>query len=48
MWLVKNGVPYDIAMEMSEAEILAHCVALGQFEGQEFDWNMMQWRKRSE
>lgn len=43
MWLVKNGVPYDVAFEMSDAERLAHVVVLGEFEGNKFDWRRVRW-----
>ncbi len=47
LWLVKNGVPYDVAFDLPEWEALAHAVVFGMFEGQEFSWVTMQMRQRS-
>ena len=46
LWLVKNGVPYEKAMEMDRVELLAHSVVFGEFEGSTFDWRAMRWEKR--
>lgn len=46
LWLVKNGVPYDIAMTLDDAERLAYAVIFGQFEGSVFDWTRGQWKER--
>jgi len=46
LWLVKNGVPWSEAFELDQAEVMAFCVTFGEFEGGEFDWSSMQWRKK--
>ncbi len=46
MFLVKNGVPYDVAFSLGSAEKLAHCVALGEDAYNTFDWNSMSWIER--
>lgn len=41
-WLVKNGVPYTVAMEeMSDAEVMAHSIAFSEMEGYRFNWKSM-------
>lgn len=46
MWLVRNGIPYDVALTLPDAEVLGHCVIFGEFEGGEFSWSEMQWRRK--
>ena len=46
LWLVKNGVPYDVAFSLDDADLLAHVIVLGEFEGLEWSWSSMQWVER--
>ncbi len=46
MFLVKNHVPYDVALSLGPAEKLAHCVVLGEDASNKFDWGSMTWLKR--
>jgi len=46
LWLVKNGVPYDVAFNMGEADILAHMIVFASFEGTNFDWRRMRWEPK--
>ncbi|WP_424139365.1 hypothetical protein [Roseomonas chloroacetimidivorans] len=43
---MKNGVPYDRAISMSDEERFAHAVIFAGFEGTEFDWQRMRWKER--
>jgi hypothetical protein len=45
LWLVKNGVPYERAFDMEDAERIAHSVVFGEFEGQKFNWSTMRFEK---
>jgi hypothetical protein len=47
LWLVKNGVPYDVAFQMDHAERMAHCVVFGELEGNEYDWTALRWRVKN-
>lgn len=47
LWLVKNGVPYDVAFSLNEIDRLAHMILLGSFEGNEWDWNRMMWSPKT-
>lgn len=44
LWLVKNGVPYDVAFALQPHERMAHAIVFGEFEGNEFDWSAMRFR----
>ncbi|MEW9304554.1 hypothetical protein ACETRX_03840 [Labrys portucalensis] len=46
LYLVKNGVPYDVALSLSSSEALAHYVVFGEFEGNKWDWKEMKWEPR--
>jgi hypothetical protein len=43
LYLVKNGVPFDVAFSLSSVERLAFVIALGTLEGHDFDWSSMSW-----
>jgi hypothetical protein len=43
--LVKNNVPFDVAMSFDTANLLAWNVILNELEGASFDWEIMKWRK---
>jgi len=45
MHCVRRGVPYDIAMRMSPARLLAHVVAIGEDEGGTFDFPTRTWQE---
>jgi hypothetical protein len=46
-YLVKNGVPYEVAMHMSAARRLAWSVTFGELDGQRFDWDSMAWEPKN-
>ena len=45
---MKNGVPYDIAFSLGEADIAAYAIIFGELASDEnkFNWDMMRWEKR--
>jgi hypothetical protein len=43
LYLVKCGVPFDIAFSLKEDERLAFVVIMGTLDGHEFDWRKMRW-----
>ena len=45
MFLVKNGIPFDVAFSLGPAEKVAYCVVMGELNGSSFDWETMSWRK---
>ena len=47
LWLVKNGVPYDLAFNLDDRELLAHVIVMGGFEGCNWDWNAMSWETKT-
>uniref|UniRef100_E6PQ86 Uncharacterized protein n=1 Tax=mine drainage metagenome TaxID=410659 RepID=E6PQ86_9ZZZZ len=38
-------MPWETAINLSPAEVLAFCVAAGELEGGKFDWRSMSWEK---
>jgi hypothetical protein len=40
---VKNGVPYDVAFTLDDADRLAHLIVLGEHEGNRWNWRRMGW-----
>lgn len=46
MWLIKNGVPYDVAFSYTAEERFAACVVMSEFEGKTFDWEAMAFKER--
>jgi hypothetical protein len=44
--LVKNGVPWDVAMNLDPIERQGMCIRFGIMEGGVFDWETGGWRKR--
>jgi len=44
--MVKNGVPFDVAMSMTEEVRLAWVITLGEQDGGEFDYSSMSWKER--
>jgi hypothetical protein len=43
---VKNGVPYDVALCLSDADVAAYSIIFGELDGQKFNWNAMAWDTR--
>jgi hypothetical protein len=46
LYLVRNGVPFDVAFCLPADERLAWVVALGTLEGGAFDFVSMRWKER--
>jgi hypothetical protein len=44
--VLKNGVPYEVAIQLDEDELIAYCVVFGQMEGQIWNWSLMQFEER--
>jgi len=43
LYLVRNGVPFDVAFSLDEKERLAWVVAFGTLDGRTFDWSAGAW-----
>jgi len=46
VYLVKNGVPFDVALSLPEEVATAWAIALGEQDGGEFDFVAMRWKPR--
>ena len=46
LYLVRNGVPFDVAFSLPADERLAWVVVFGTLDGGEFDFVSMRWKER--
>jgi len=46
MFLIRSGIPFDVAFSLGPAEKLAYCVAMGEIEGSTFNWETMAWMEK--
>ena len=46
MFLVKNGVPFDVAFSLDDEERSAWAIIFCQFEGNKFDWTRGRWAEK--
>lgn len=48
-YLIKCGIPFDVAWSLGYDEVLAYCITFCEMEGVSvFDWGAMKWQKRQE
>lgn len=45
LWLVHNGVPFEVAFKMGELDRAAFAIIFSQFQGGEFDWDRMAFKE---
>ena len=45
LWLIKNGIPYDVAFGLSDERRTAWAIVFSEFEGGKFDWLNWQWKE---
>lgn len=43
LFLVTNGVPFDVAFSLDEDERLAWVVVIGRLKGREYNWQTKDW-----
>lgn len=43
--LAARGVPWEVAIQLSQAELLGYCVAAGEIDGGKFNWGAMEWER---
>ena len=46
LYLVKNGVPYQTAMDMDDDWVAAHAIVFGEMDGATFCTSAMQWKEQ--
>lgn len=46
LWLVKNGVPFDVAFSVDDVTRAAWAIILSEHEGATFNWATMDWDKQ--
>lgn len=45
LFLVRNGVPFDVAFSLDSDERAAWVIALGTLQGRRFDFDTMEWKE---
>jgi hypothetical protein len=45
LWLVKNGVPYDVAFSLDPFDLYAYSIIFGEMAGNTWNWKRMAWDK---
>lgn len=46
LWLVKNGVPFNVSFELDDITRTGWSIIFSEFEGQKFNFDSMGWEKR--
>lgn len=47
LYLVRNGVPFDVAFSLPPDEAMAWGIIFGEMDGNTWDFNSMAWKKQS-
>lgn len=45
LWLIKNGIPYDVALSLDDEELFAYCIIFSELEGSKFNWKLMRFEE---
>jgi hypothetical protein len=45
LWLVRNGIPFDVAFGVDDVTRAAWSIVFSEMEGNTFDWNRMEFFK---
>lgn len=43
LYLVKNGVPFDVAFSLPQHEVVAWTIIFGELDGGKWSWSSMSW-----
>jgi hypothetical protein len=43
LYLVQNGVPFDVAFSLNTMDRTAYVIAIGTLNGNVFDWSQFRW-----
>lgn len=46
LWLVKNGIPFDVAFGIDDVTRAAWCIVFSEMEGNTFDFNTMAFKDK--
>lgn len=44
-YLIKNGIPFDVAFSLSPAKRIAFAIKFGQLDGNKFNFDTMRWEE---
>jgi hypothetical protein len=42
LWLVRSGIPFDVAFSLDDVTRAAWCITFSEFEGNRFNWSTME------
>lgn len=45
LWLVKNGIPFDLAFQLDEVTRIGWCIVFSEMEGATFNWQSMRFEQ---
>jgi hypothetical protein len=45
LWLVRNGIPFDVAFSLDDVTRAAWCIVFSEMEGNKFDWRAMRFKE---
>ncbi|MBV8656623.1 MAG: hypothetical protein JO142_02250 [Burkholderiales bacterium] len=45
LWLVKNGIPFDVAFGLDDMTRAAWCIVFSEMEGSKFNWDKMDFER---
>lgn len=45
LWLVRNGVPFDVAFALDDVSRAGWCIVFSEMEGAKFNWHTMSFDK---
>jgi len=48
LWLVRNGVPFDVAFALDDLTRAAWSIVFSEMEGNKFDWALMKFKGQGE
>lgn len=43
LWLIHNGIPYDVAFSLPLNQLKAWAIIFSTFNGREYDWDKEEW-----
>ena len=45
LWLIRNGIPFDVAFGVDDVTRAAWCIVFSEMEGRTFDWSAMRFKE---
>jgi hypothetical protein len=45
LFLVKNGIPYEVVKQLNRVQVKAYCIIIGELNGNKFNWSKLEFEK---